>query len=141
MARLFKTLTSAAAGALFAVSATAQNASVPSSLIPTESEPPPTLVVAPPLPEPLARGAVLIPYRVENIRILPVLGMEATKVTPRAGHLHVTVDDLPWHWGDFASSNTIVIVGNAARRTQGHGRASRPDAPDNHWTDRDIQGA
>ena len=111
MARLFKTLTSAAAGALFAVSATAQNASVPSSLIPTESEPPPTLVVAAPLPEPLARGAVLIPYRVENIRILPVLGMEATKVTPRAGHLHVTVDDLPWHWGDFASSNTIVIVG------------------------------
>jgi hypothetical protein len=53
---LFKTLTTAAAGALFAVSATAQNASVPSSLIPTENEPPPTLVVAPPLPEPLARG-------------------------------------------------------------------------------------
>jgi Family of unknown function (DUF6130) len=76
---LFKTLTTAAAGALFAVSATAQNASVPSSLIPTENEPPPTLVVAPPLPEPLARGAVLIPYRVENIHILPVLGMEATK--------------------------------------------------------------
>ena len=83
------------AGALFAVSATAQNASVPSSLIPTENEPPLTLVMAPPLLEPLARGAVLIPYRVENIRILPVLGMEVTKVSPRAGHLHVTVDNLP----------------------------------------------
>jgi len=111
MALLFKTLITVAAGALFALSAAAQSAGVPSSLIPTENEPPPTLVVAPPLAEPLARGAVLIPYRVENIRILPLLGMDATKVSPRVGHLHVTVDDLPWHWGDFASSNTIVIVG------------------------------
>ncbi|HET7883687.1 MAG TPA: DUF6130 family protein [Acetobacteraceae bacterium] len=111
MAMLFKTLIAVAAGTLFAMGATAQNASVPSTLIPTENEPPPTLAVTSPLPEPLARGAVLIPYRVENIRILPVLGMEATKVSPRAGHLHVTVDDTPWHWGDFASSNTIVIVG------------------------------
>src|ERR1700760_1435694 len=110
MAMFFRTLITSAAGALIAVGAAAQDASVPSSLIPTGSEPPPTLVVASPLPEPLARGAVLIPYRVENIRILPVLGIEATKVSPRAGHLHVTVDDLPWHWGDFASSNTIVIV-------------------------------
>ena len=111
MAMLFKTLIAVAAGTLFAMGATAQNASVPPTLIPTENEPPPTLAVTSPLPEPLARGAVLIPYRVENIRILPVLGMEATKVSPRAGHLHVTVDDMPWHWGDFASSNTIVIVG------------------------------
>jgi hypothetical protein len=111
MAQLRKMLATATAGAFVAASAIAQTAGVPSTLIPTESEPPPTLVVAPPLAEPLARGAVLIPYRVENIRILPLLGMDATKVSPRVGHLHVTVDDLPWHWGDFASSNTIVIVG------------------------------
>jgi Family of unknown function (DUF6130) len=60
---------------------------------------------------PLAHGAVLIPYRVENLRILPVLGASALSVSPRVGHLHVTVDDLPWHWGDFSDSNTIVVVG------------------------------
>ncbi len=60
---------------------------------------------------PLAHGAVLIPYRVENLRILPVLGASALNVSPRVGHLHVTVDDLPWHWGDFSDSSTIVVVG------------------------------
>ena len=65
----------------------------------------------PPLPGPLARGAVLVPYRVENLRILPVLGAVADNVSPRVGHLHVTVDDLPWHWGDFSGDNTIVLVG------------------------------
>jgi hypothetical protein len=60
---------------------------------------------------PLAHGAVLIPYRVENLRILPVLAASALSVSPRVGHLHVTVDDLPWHWGDFSDSNTIVVVG------------------------------
>ena len=44
--------------------------------------------------------------------ILPVLGPDAVKVSPRVGHLHVTVDDLPWHWGDFSNDNsTIVVVG------------------------------
>jgi hypothetical protein len=23
----------------------------------------------------------------------------------------VTVDDLPWHWGDFSGTDTIVLVG------------------------------
>src|SRR2546427_2547267 len=50
------------------------------------------LVVDPPLMGPLAHGAVLIPYRVENLRILPVLGASALNVSPRVGHLHVTVD-------------------------------------------------
>jgi hypothetical protein len=44
-------------------------------------------------------------------RILPVLGSAATNVSPRVGHLHVTVDDLPWHLGDFSGNNTIVVVG------------------------------
>jgi len=47
----------------------------------------------------------------ENFRILPVLGAGAVNVSPRVGHLHVTVDDLPWHWGDFSDSNTVVVVG------------------------------
>jgi Family of unknown function (DUF6130) len=50
---------------------------------------------------------------VENLRILPVLGAGALNLSPRVGHLHVTVDDLPWHWGgDFSDNNsTIVVVG------------------------------
>jgi hypothetical protein len=67
--------------------------------------------VDPPLPGPLARGAVVIPYRVENFRILPVLGAAAISVSPRVGHLHVTVDDLPWYWGDFSDSHTVVVNG------------------------------
>lgn len=65
----------------------------------------------PPLPGPLAGGVVFIPYRVENLRILPVGGAAARNVSPRVGHLHVTIDDLPWAWADFGQSNTIILVG------------------------------
>ena len=33
------------------------------------------------------------------------------KLSPRVGHLHITVDDLPWRWGDFSGTNTIVVTG------------------------------
>ncbi len=32
-------------------------------------------------------------------------------MSPRVGHLHITVDDLPWLWADFGQSNTIVLAG------------------------------
>jgi hypothetical protein len=79
--------------------------------LPIDREPEPKLFVDPPIPERLARGAVLIPYRTENFRILPVFGAGATSVSPRAGHLHVSVDDLPWRWADVGGNNTVVIVG------------------------------
>jgi hypothetical protein len=82
-----------------------------STLVPVENEPAPKLFVDAPLPGPLARGAVLIPYRTENLRILPVLGADAANISPRIGHLHVTIDDLPWRWGDFSDDKTIVVVG------------------------------
>jgi hypothetical protein len=109
MTIFIKTVAAVAAGAVLAMSAFAQSARTP--LVAIENEPAPKLVVDPPLMGPLAHGAVLIPYRVENLRILPVLGASALSVSPRVGHLHVTVDDLPWHWGDFSDSNTIVVVG------------------------------
>ena len=74
------------------------------------SEPDPILIVDPPLPEPLARGLVVIQYRTENLRIVPVFGPGALDVTPRIGHIHVTIDDLPWHWAD-ASNESIIING------------------------------
>src|SRR4249919_1760171 len=71
-----------------------------------KNEPPPKLIVDPPLPEGLPKGLVWIQYRAENVRIGPVLSEGALKVSPRVGHLHVTVDDLPWLWADTSNSNT-----------------------------------
>ncbi|MBV9247967.1 MAG: hypothetical protein JO227_01800 [Acetobacteraceae bacterium] len=110
MAVRIKMLSGVAVGAVLATNAFAQGAA-PSPFLAIENEPAPKLVVDPPLPVPLSRGVVLIPYRVENMRIVPVLGADAVKLSPRVGHLHVTVDDLPWHWGDFSDTSTIVVVG------------------------------
>ena len=44
------------------------------------------------------------------MRILPVGGPAARNVSPRVGHLHITVDDLPWQWADYGQSNTIILV-------------------------------
>ena len=76
-----------------------------------EDEPAPKLIVDPPLPGPLAKGVVWIQWRVENVRILPVFGKGALNVSPRVGHLHVHVDDLPWWWADASDSNTIDLAG------------------------------
>ncbi|MEH2353054.1 DUF6130 family protein [Nostoc sp.] len=81
-----------------------------SPLIAIENEAPPKLIVDPPLPEPLAQGRVFIQYRTENLRVLPVFGKGALEVSPRIGHIHITVDDAPWHFVD-ASGETIILVG------------------------------
>jgi hypothetical protein len=66
--------------------------------------------VDPPLPEALANGRVFIQYRAENLRIVQVFGPAALAVSPRIGHVHVTIDDLPWHWAD-ASGEQLIITG------------------------------
>jgi len=82
-----------------------------SAWVPIKDEPAPKLFVDPPLAYGLSIGVVEIQYRTENLRIVAVSGEAATKVTPRVGHLHVTVDDLPWWWVDASDSNTINIGG------------------------------
>jgi hypothetical protein len=82
----------------------------PSPLIAIANEAPPRLIVDPPLPEPLAQGRVFIQYRTENLRVLPVFGKGALNVSPRIGHIHITVDDAPWHFVD-SSGETIILVG------------------------------
>ena len=82
---LRKTLAAVAACTVLATGAFAQ-----STVVPIDNEPAPRLIVEPPLPGPLARGVVFIPYRVENLRILPLGGATASKVSPRVGHLHIT---------------------------------------------------
>jgi uncharacterized protein DUF6130 len=82
----------------------------PSPLVAIENEAPAKLIVDPPLPEQLARGLVFIQYRTENLRVLPVFGKGALDVSPRIGHVHITVDDAPWHFVD-ASGETVILVG------------------------------
>ena len=53
---------------------------------------------------------MFIQYRAENLRIVQVFGPAALAVSPRIGHIHVTVDDLPWHWAD-ASGEQLIITG------------------------------
>ena len=81
-----------------------------SPLVAIEDEPPPRLIVDPPLAGPLAAGKVFIQYAAENLRIVPVFGQGALDVSPRVGHVHITVDDAPWHFVD-ASGETVILVG------------------------------
>jgi hypothetical protein len=89
-----------------------------STVVPIDDEPAPRLIVEPPLPGPLAQGVAFIPYRVENLRILPLGGAAARDVSPRVGHLHITVDDLPWQWADYGQSNTIILIAMPRGRHQ-----------------------
>jgi Family of unknown function (DUF6130) len=106
-------LASIAAGTIFAASAFAQSAKDivgPSPLVAIENEAPAKLIVDAPLAEQLAKGLVFIQYRTENLRVVPVFGEGALDVSPRIGHLHITVDDAPWHFVD-ASGETVIVVG------------------------------
>jgi hypothetical protein len=84
----------------------------PAQVIPiTGTEPAARIVVDAPLAGPLAsRGVVVIPYCTENMRITSVFGPGALNVSPRVGHVHVTVDDAAWHWAD-ASGTPIILRG------------------------------
>jgi hypothetical protein len=106
-------LAAIAACTVFAATAFAQSARDirgPSPLVAIENEPPPKLIVDPPLAEQLAKGLVFIQYRTDNLRVVPVFGRGALDVSPRIGHVHVTVDDAPWHFVD-ASGETLIVVG------------------------------
>jgi len=76
-----------------------------------KNEPAPKLIVDPPLPDLLDQGVVWIQWRAENVHILPVFGKGALNASPRVGHLHVHVDDLPWWWADPSNVNTIDLAG------------------------------
>ncbi|MEO8076400.1 MAG: DUF6130 family protein [Acidobacteriota bacterium] len=92
------------------VAQTAKDVCGPSPLIAVDNEPAPRLIVDPPLPEALAQGRVFIQYRTEHLRVLPVFGQGALGVSPRVGHVHITVDDASWHFVD-TSGETVILVG------------------------------
>jgi hypothetical protein len=108
-------LLSVAAIVLYAMTAVAQSAKDtcgPTPVIPlTSEEPPAKLITSPPLAEPLAaRGVAIIYYCTQNLRLVPVFGPKALAVSPRVGHLHVTVNDAAWVWAD-ASGQPIILMG------------------------------
>ena len=114
MTLLIKTLAAVAAGTMLATSAFAQSAREFRGASPfetIENEPAAKLIVDPPLPGPLAQGLFLAQYRVENVRLLQVFGPGALSVSPRIGHLHINVNDLPWMWADASDNNTVDIAG------------------------------
>ena len=76
-----------------------------------KNEPEPKLIVDPPLPDLLDQGVVWIQWRAENVHIVPVFGKGALNVSPRVGHFHIHVDDLPWLWADASDLNTIDLAG------------------------------
>ena len=76
-----------------------------------KNEPPPKLIVDSPLPDLLDQGVVWIQWRAENVNIVPVFGKGALNVSPRVGHFHIHVDDLPWWWADASNINTIDLAG------------------------------
>jgi hypothetical protein len=113
MKTLIKKLAPVAAGALLATATFAQSAKEVrggSPYVEIKNEPAPKLIVDPPLPEGLALGVFWAQYRVENLRIVPVFGAGALQTSPRVGHLHVQVDDLPWWWADASDNNTVDIA-------------------------------
>jgi hypothetical protein len=113
MTIVIRTVAVAAAGTVVATSAFAQSAREirgASPYVAIKNEPAPKLIVDPPLPEGLAQGVFWAQYRVENVRIVPVFGRGALPASPRIGHLHVIVDDLPWWWADAGDNNTIDIA-------------------------------
>ena len=112
MNSLTKSLTTMVAATILTASALAQSAQDlrgRTPFIPVGKEPPAQLIVDLPNPLALAVGVVLIQYRAENVHIVPVFGPAALNIFPRVGHLHINVDDLPWHWADASDTGTIDI--------------------------------
>jgi hypothetical protein len=96
---------------------------------PNAAQPPAKIIVDLPKPELLAEGVAIVQFRTENVQIVPVFGPDAAKVSPRLGHLRVTLDDAPWHWAH--TSNDPVLSPLTARAAHDPPRAGgrRPQGP------------
>jgi hypothetical protein len=76
---------------------TAKEIRGPAGVVPLTSELPAKIIIDPPLAG----------------RIVQVFGPNALDVSPRIGHVHVTVDDASWHWLD-GSGEPVTMNGFAA---------------------------
>ena len=53
---------------------------------------------------------MVIQYHAENLHILPVFGATVLGVSPRVGHVHVTVDGGPFGWAS-ATGEPVILDG------------------------------
>ena len=95
---------------LFAVAMVSGVVTAQAQTSPPTSEPPAKLIVDPPLPDLLAKGIVWITWRAENVNIGPESGKDALNASPRVGHLHIHVDDLPWLWAHMSTAPIDVAL-------------------------------
>ena len=110
---VIRTLGGAVAATVLATTALAQSAKDirgPSPYVEIKNEPAPKLIVDQPIPEGLAIGLFWAQYRTENVHIAQVFGAGALQVSPRVGHLHIQVDDLPFLWADASDNNTVDVA-------------------------------
>jgi hypothetical protein len=82
----------------------------PAPIVAVAAQPAARVVAEAPLPGPLARGAVIIPFRTENLRIVPAFGIAPSDALSRIGHLHLSVDGAPWVWA-HTSNDPVIING------------------------------
>lgn len=78
--------------------------------IASPSEPAARITNAVIVPRLLEKGLAVILFRTENVQLLPVYGEAAAGVSPRLGHLHVTLDSQAWHWV-HSGSDPVVLQG------------------------------
>jgi hypothetical protein len=76
---------------------TARQIPGPAVVVPLVSEPAARIVIDPPLADQLDEGRVVLRYRPENLHIVPVFGPVALDVSPRNGHIPVTVESRSDH--------------------------------------------
>ena len=74
------------------------------------AEPAARITSAAPVPRLLEKGLAVILFKTENVQLLPVYGEAAAGVTPRLGHLHVTLDSQGWHWV-HSGGDPVVLQG------------------------------
>lgn len=63
-----------------------------------------------PLPDLLAKGIVWISVARGKREYRSGVGKDALNASPRVGHLHIHVDDLPWLWAHMSSAPIDVAL-------------------------------
>ena len=114
---LIKTLTAIAACTVFT------GAFAQSTVVPIDNEPAPKLIVAAAASGSVGAAASCSSRTAwRTCASCHVGGPAARNVSPRVGHLHITVDDLPWSVGGLRPEQHRHSGGHAARPAQGPDR-------------------
>src|ERR1041385_6169152 len=80
----------------------------PAPVVAQAAEPAARIVADAPLAGRLGRGVAIIPFRSENVRIVPAFGIAPSDALSPIGHLHVTVDNAPFAWAHTSIDPLII---------------------------------